>query len=132
MHCYRVTTFNPAHPVYILRGKQKDAFDLARANTNDRHSPVVALIDLPTHKEAVVDLANDPTNTIGSVPSLMAWEFYMRGAMACGREIPAGYPSFSEPAFQGKVAATTIVEEASATPQSMWGAVFAADKSKRK
>lgn len=75
MHCYRVTTFNPAHPVYILRAKQQDAFTLARLNTTAHRSPVVALIDLPINKDSIIDQLNDPQQAIGDAPSLKAWEF---------------------------------------------------------
>jgi hypothetical protein len=84
MHCYRVTTFNPDHPVYILRATQQKAFELARANTVHSHSPVVALIDLPTNKDSLIDQLNDPQMAIGEAPSLKAWEFTpsARGALA--------------------------------------------------
>jgi len=84
MHCYRVTTYNPAHPVYILRATMQQAFELARANTTRTHSPVVALIDLPTNKDSLIDQLNDPQQAIGDAPSLKAWEFTpsARGALA--------------------------------------------------
>jgi len=76
MHCYRVTTYNPAHPVYILRATMQQAFELARANTTKTHSPVVALINLPVErKENMIDALNDPTTFIGDHPSMKAWEF---------------------------------------------------------
>lgn len=90
MHCYRVTTFNPGHPTYILRATQQEAFQLARLNTNHHHSPVVALIDLPTDKSRLIEQLNNPQLAIGDAPSMKAWEFVLHGDSAFKHELVPG------------------------------------------
>ena len=94
MHCYRVTTFHPDHPVYTVFATQQFAFAHARLNTTDHRSPVVALIDLPIDKASIVAALNDPAAAIGNPVSLKSWEFYKRGTQHVCREIE---PNTGEP-----------------------------------